>query len=64
VRRERTATSDVQVPGQPGDPAQHLERLHVKIRPLAPPGRYQVIDLVAQPRVTACLIVGMLLVRE
>jgi hypothetical protein len=38
------------VPGQPGDPAQHLQRLDIEIRPLGPPGGHQVIHLVTQQR--------------
>jgi hypothetical protein len=64
MRRERAAPRDVQVPGQPRDPAQDLERLDIKIGPLAPPGRYQVIDLVPQPGIGTGPLVGMLLVRE
>jgi hypothetical protein len=48
VRGERAAPRDVQVPAEPGDPAQHLERLDIEIRPLAPPRCYQVIDLVRE----------------
>jgi hypothetical protein len=62
--RERAAPRDIQVPGKPGDPAQHLERLDIEIGPLAPPGGDQVIDLVTQLGVGASPLVGMLLVRE
>jgi hypothetical protein len=46
---ERAAPGDVQVPGQPGDPAEHLHRLHVEVWPLRPPRGDQLIDLVPQP---------------
>jgi hypothetical protein len=46
---ERAAPRDVQVPGQPGDPAEHLHRLHVEVGPLRPPRGDQLIDLVPQP---------------
>ncbi len=45
---ERGAPGQVQVPGQPGDPAEHLERLHVQVGPLGPPGGDQVVHLVAR----------------
>ena len=45
---ERGAPGQVQVPGQPGDPAEHLERLHVQVGPLGPPGGHQVVHLVAR----------------
>jgi hypothetical protein len=35
------------VPGQPGDPAEHLKRLHVKVGPLRSPGLDELVDLVA-----------------
>ncbi len=45
---ERSAPGDVQVPGEPGDPAEHLQRLRVQVRPLGPPGGNEVIHLVVQ----------------
>ena len=45
---ERPAPRDVQVPGQPGDPAEYLHGLDVQVRSLGPPGDHQVIHLVAQ----------------
>jgi hypothetical protein len=45
---ERPAPRDVQVPGQPGDPAEDLHRFDVEVRTLRPPRGDQVIDLVAQ----------------
>jgi hypothetical protein len=35
------------VPGQPGDPAQHLQRLYVKVGPLRSPRGDQLIHLIA-----------------
>jgi trans-aconitate 2-methyltransferase len=35
------------VPGQPGDPAEHLQWLHVQVGPLGPPGSDQIVHLVA-----------------
>ena len=46
--RERPAPGDVQVPGEPGDPAEHLQRLDVQIGPLRPPRGHQFVDLVPQ----------------
>jgi hypothetical protein len=45
---KRGAPRDVQVPGQPGDPAEHLHRLYVEVRPLCSPRGDQVIHLVPQ----------------
>jgi len=50
VLGERAAPRDVQVPGQPGDPAEYLHRLDIQVRPLSSPGGHQVIYLVAQQR--------------
>ena len=60
VAGERAAPGDVQVPGEPGDPAQDLQRLNVKVRPLRPPRGHQVVDLVPQPdpRIGAVLGAG------
>jgi low temperature requirement protein LtrA len=45
---ERTAPRDVQVPGQPGDPAEHLQRLGVQVRTLRLPLRDEFVDLVGE----------------
>ena len=45
---ERPAPRDVQVPGQPGDPAEDLHRLDVEVRTLRPPCGDQVVYLVTQ----------------
>jgi hypothetical protein len=45
---EGPAPRDVQVPGQPGDPAEYLHRLDVEVRTLRPPRGDQVIHLVAE----------------
>ena len=49
VLGEGGAAGAVQVPGQPGDPGQHLERLDVQVRALALPGEHDAVDLVAGP---------------
>jgi hypothetical protein len=46
---ERAAPGDVEVPGEPGNPAQHLERLHIEIRSQGPPGLDEIVHLVALP---------------
>jgi len=50
VLGERAAPRDVQVPRQPGDPAEHLHRLHVQVGPLSSPRGDQVVHLVPQQR--------------
>jgi hypothetical protein len=45
---ERAAPRDVQVPGEPGDPAEHLHRLDVEVRTLGLPRGHQLIYLVPQ----------------
>jgi hypothetical protein len=45
---ERAAPGDVQVLGQPGNPAEHLHRFYVQVGALRPPGIDKLIDLVAQ----------------
>jgi ATP-binding cassette subfamily F protein uup len=45
---ERSAPGDVEVPGQPGDPAEHLERLDVQVRSLRSPGIDEFVHLVPQ----------------
>ena len=50
MRGERGPPGPVQVPGQPGHPAEHLERLHVQVGPLGVPGGHQVVHLVARQR--------------
>ena len=47
------------MPGEPGDPAEHLQRLHVQVRPLRPPRGDQVIYLVAEQRFVEDLLVGV-----
>jgi ABC transport system ATP-binding/permease protein len=47
---ERCAPCDVEMPGQPRDPAEYLHRLHVQIRPLRSPGVDELIHLVPQRR--------------
>ena len=59
VLGERAAPRDVQVPGQPGDPAEHLHRLHVQVGPLRPPRGDQVVHLVPQQRLAGDLVVGV-----
>ena len=56
---ERAAPRDVQVPGQPGDPAEHLHRLDVQVGPLRSPRGDQVVYLVAQQRRGEDLTVGV-----
>src|SRR5581483_10777210 len=46
VLRERGTPRPVQVPGQPGDPAEHFKRLDVQVGALPAPGSDQSIDLV------------------
>ena len=46
VRREGLTPGEVEVPGQPGDPAEDLQRRDVEVGPLALPGRDQAVDLV------------------
>jgi hypothetical protein len=48
VLGERAAARDVQVPGEPGDPAEHLHRLDIQVGPLRSPRGDQVVHLVAQ----------------
>ena len=50
VPAERLAACPVEVAGQPGDPAQHLQRCDVEVRTLPPPRRDEVVDLVAADR--------------
>ena len=50
VRGERIAACAVDVPGQPGHPAEHLERAHVEVGSLARPGGHQAVDLVLGAR--------------
>lgn len=45
---EGPAPRDVQMPGQPGDPAEDLHRLDVEVRTLRPPRGDQVVYLVPQ----------------
>ncbi len=40
----------VQVPGEPGHPAEHLERLHVEVGPLGVPGGDEIVHLIAGQR--------------
>ena len=47
VAGERAAPGDVQVPGKPGDPAEHLERPDVQVWPLGPPRGHEPVDLIA-----------------
>jgi len=56
---ERAAPRDVQVPGEPGDPAEHLHRLDIQVRPLRSPRGDQIIHLVAQQRRGEDLPVGV-----
>jgi hypothetical protein len=56
---ERAAARDVQVPGEPGDPAQHLHRLDVQVGPLRPPRGDQVVHLVAQRWCPEDLAIGV-----
>jgi hypothetical protein len=41
--------------GQPGHPAEHLERLDIEVGPLGAPLRGELVDLVAQFSLTALL---------
>jgi energy-coupling factor transporter ATP-binding protein EcfA2 len=59
VLGERAAPRDVQVPGQPGDPAEHLHRLDVQIGPLGPPRGDQVVHFVAEQRLDGDIAVGI-----
>jgi hypothetical protein len=43
---ERRPARPVEVPRQPGHPAEHLERPDVKVRPFGLPSRHEVVDLV------------------
>ncbi len=45
---ERAAPRDVQVPGEPGDPAEDLHRLDVEVGTLGLPRGHQVVHLVPQ----------------
>ena len=56
VLGERAAPGDVQVPGQPGDPAEHLHRLHVQVGPLRSPRGDQLVHLVPQQRFAEDLV--------
>jgi len=58
VLGERAAAGDVQVPGQPGDPAEHLHRLHVQVGPLRSPRGDQVVHLVPQQRLAEDSVIG------
>ena len=58
---ERAAPRDVQVPGQPGDPAEHLHRLDVQVGTLRPPRRHQIVHLVQQHGHLAGLGAGVVL---
>ena len=46
VRRERGPAHPVQVPGQPGDAAEHMQRRDVQVRPFGSPARDDLVDLV------------------
>ena len=59
VLGERAAPRDVQVPGQPGDPAEHLHRLHIQVGSLRSPRGDQVVHLVPQQRLAEDLVVGV-----
>jgi len=59
VLGERAAPRDVQVPGQPRDPAEHLHRLHVQVGPLRSPRGDQVVHLVPQQRFGEDPLVGV-----
>ena len=50
VGGEGAAALPVEVPGQPGDPAQHVQRPDVQVRPLPAPRGDEVVDLVAHFR--------------
>jgi hypothetical protein len=58
---EGAAPRDVQVPGEPGDPAQHLHRRHVEIGTLGPPRRDQIVHFVPHYRHLEELGVGVVL---
>ena len=60
---ERGAPRDIQVPGQPGDPAEHLQRLDVEVRPLSTPLRDEVVNLITRPAGRLARLGGLLLVR-
>jgi hypothetical protein len=47
VGGERAPPCDVEVPGQPGDTAQHLQRIDIEVGPLVPPRGDEVVYLVA-----------------
>jgi hypothetical protein len=57
VRGERRPPGPVQVPGQPGDAAEDLERFDVKVGALGTPARDQFINLVGE-RICGCGDVG------
>ena len=59
VLGERLAPRDVQVPGQPGDPAEHLHRLDIQVGPLRSPRGDQVVYLVPQQWFAEDLVVGV-----
>ena len=47
MRGEGLSPGPVQVPGQPGHAAEHLQGRDVQVRPLGPPARDELVDLVA-----------------
>jgi serine/threonine-protein kinase RsbW len=49
VAGEGGPAGPVQMPREPGDAAEHLQRLDVQIRPLRMPGADEIVDLVAEP---------------
>ena len=53
VRGERVAAGQVEVPGQPADPAEHLDRGEVEVGALAAPGLDQLVHLVAHAGIVA-----------
>ena len=55
---ERAAPRDVQVPGQPGDPAEDLHRLDVEVGTLGPPRGHQVVHLVPQEALGVGVVLG------
>jgi hypothetical protein len=59
VLGERTPAGDVQMPGQPGDPAEYLHRLDVQVGPLGSPRFDQVVHLVAEQRLAEDLAFGV-----
>jgi hypothetical protein len=59
VLGERAAPRDVQVPGQPRDPAEHLHRLHVQVGPLRSPRGDQIVNLIPEQRLGEDPVVGV-----